>query len=72
MNSAYVLLAFFSIFAVASIIIPSPTFPGSWVCDLLGERALWSVRVFGAIFNGAFYGGMIWLTFTLLGKKLKL
>jgi len=71
MNSASILLAFFSIFAVASIIIPLPMFPGSWFCALFGERIQEYVRVLSAVFNGAFYGGILWLMFVGLGKKLE-
>lgn len=71
MKSGNILLAFFSIFAVASIIIPMPMFPGSWFCNLFGERIQDYVRVFSAFFNGAFYGGILWLMFVGLGKKLE-
>ena len=71
MKSASILLAFFSIFAVASIIIPLPMFPGSWFCALFGERIQEYVRVLSAVFNGAFYGGILWLMFVGLGKKLE-
>jgi hypothetical protein len=70
-KSASILLAFFSIFAVASIIIPLPMFPGSWFCALFGERLVEYVRVLSAVFNGAFYGGILWLMFVGLGKKLE-
>ena len=70
MKSAPILLAFFSIFAVASIIIPLPLFPGSWFCALFGERIADYVRILSAVFNGAFYGGIMWLMFVGLGKKL--
>ena len=71
MKSASILLAFFSIFAAASIIIPLPMFPGSWFCALFGERLAEYVRVLSAVFNGAFYGGILWLMFVGLGKKLE-
>jgi len=70
-KSGSILLVFFSIFAVASIIIPLPMFPGSWFCALLGERLADYVRVLSAVFNGAFYGGILWLMFVGLGKKLE-
>ena len=70
MKSGYILLAFFSIFAAASIIIPLPLFPGSWFCTFFGERIRDFVPVFSAIFNGAFYGGILWLMFVGIGKKL--
>lgn len=71
MNSTHILLAFFCIFAVASIIIPSPMFPGSWFCSLFGERIQDYIRVVSAIFNGAFYGGILGLLFFGLSKKLE-
>ena len=71
MKSGNILLAFFSIFAAASIIIPSPMFPGSWFCDFFGARIQDYVRVLSAVFNGAFYGGILWLMFVGLGKKLE-
>jgi hypothetical protein len=70
-KSGYLLLAFFSIFAAASIIIPLPLFPGSWFCGLFGATISQFVRVLSAVFNGAFYGGILWLMFVGLGKKLE-
>jgi hypothetical protein len=70
-KSGYLLLAFFSIFAAASIIIPLPMFPGNWFCGLFGATLSELVRVFSAVFNGAFYGGILWLMFVGLGKKLE-
>jgi hypothetical protein len=71
MKSGHILIAFFAIFTAASIIIPSPLFPGSWFCSLLGQGAQEYVRVLSAMFNGAFYGGIIGLLFFGLGKKLE-
>jgi len=65
-----ILLAFFSLFAIASILIPVPMFPGSWFCVLLGERIQEYVNVLSAVFNGAFYGVILWLMFVGIGKKL--
>lgn len=71
MKSGKILPAFFAIFAGASIIIPMPMAPGNWFCALLGERIQEYVRVLSAALNGAFYGGILWLTFVGLGKKLE-
>jgi hypothetical protein len=46
-------------------------FPGSWFCTLMGEKIQEYVRVLSAIFNGVFYGGIFWLMFVGLGKKLE-
>jgi hypothetical protein len=71
MKSPRILIVFFSIFAAASIIIPLPMFPGSWFCTLAGEKIQEYVRILSAIFNGFFYGGILWLMFVGLGKKLE-
>jgi hypothetical protein len=46
-------------------------FPGSWFCGLFGATISEFVRVLSAVFNGAFYGGILWLLFAGLGKKLE-
>jgi hypothetical protein len=65
-----ILLAFFSLIAVASLLIPVPMFPGNWFCSLLGQVFMQYVGVLSAVFNGAFYGVILWLMFVGLGKKL--
>ena len=70
MKGLSILLAFFSLFAIASILIPVPMFPGSWFSALLGERIQEYVGVLSAVFNGAFYGVILWLMFVGIGKKL--
>jgi hypothetical protein len=65
-----IILAFFSIFAVASLLIPTPMFPGSWFCAAIGPGALAYIGILSAIFNGAFYGSILWLIFNSLSKKL--
>ena len=64
------MLAFFALFAAASILIPAPMFPGNWFCALLGEGIQEYVRILSAVFNGAFYGVILWLMFIGIGKKL--
>ena len=70
MKGLSILLAFFSLFAIASILIPAPMFPGSWFCALLGGIIQGYVNVLSAVFNGAFYGVILWLMFVGIGKKL--
>ena len=70
MKGLYILLAFFSLIAAASLLIPVPMFPGNWFCSLLGEAVLDYVWVVSAVFNGAFYGVILWLAFVGLGRKL--
>jgi len=70
MKGLTILLAFFSLFAIASILIPVPMFPGSWFCALIGGSIQEYVNVLSAVFNGAFYGVILWLMFVGIGKKL--
>ena len=70
MKGLYILLAFFSLIAVASLLIPVPMFPGNWFCSMLGEVVFSYVSVLSAVFNGAFYGVILWLMFVGLGRKL--
>lgn len=66
----YILLAFFSLIVTASLLIPVPLFPGNWFCSLLGEVVSDYVWVMSAVFNGAFYGVILWSMFVGLGRKL--
>ena len=70
MKGITILLAFFSLFAVASLLIPAPMFPGSWFCALVGEGIRDYVSILSAVFNGAFYGVILWLVFIGIGRKL--
>ena len=65
-----IIMAFFSLFAVASLLIPVPLFPGSWVCGLIGQGILGYVNVLSAVFNGLFYGVILWLVFIGVSRKL--
>jgi hypothetical protein len=65
-----VIIMFFIIFAVATYLIPAPLFPGNWFCMLIGSQVLENIQIFSALFNGAFYGTMLWLLFIALGRKI--
>ncbi len=64
------LFAFFSLFAVASLLIPVPMFPGSWFCAVIGQGVRDYVGVLSAVFNGVFYGVVLWLFFVGVSRKL--
>jgi hypothetical protein len=70
MKGMIILLVFFSIFAVASLLIPVPLFPGNWFCTLIGEGIRDYVRILSALFNGVFYGVILWSVFIAIGRKL--
>lgn len=66
-----IILAFFSLFAVASLLIPVPLFPGSWFCAVIGQGIQDYVSVLSAVFNGLFYGVILWLFFIGISRKLE-
>jgi hypothetical protein len=66
-----IILVFFSLFAVASLLIPVPLFPGSWFCALIGQGIRDYVRIFSAVFNGMFYGVILWMVFIGISRKLE-
>jgi len=65
------ILAFFSLFAAASLLIPTPMFPGSWFCAAIGQGIQEYVGVLSAVFNGLFYGVILWLFFIGISRKLE-
>jgi hypothetical protein len=66
-----IILVFFSLFAVASLLIPVPLFPGSWFCALIGQGVRDYVSILSAVFNGMFYGVILWLIFIGISRKLE-
>ena len=66
-----IILAFFSLFAAASLLIPVPLFPGSWFCAAIGQGIQDYVSVLSAVFNGAFYGSILWIIFIGISRKLE-
>ena len=71
MRGALILIVFFSMFTVASLLIASPMFPGTVFCALIGEAAVEYAEYLGAVFSGVFYGAILWLVFTLISKRLE-
>jgi len=65
-----ILLAFFSLFTVASLLIPSPMFPGNFFCDLIGTAFTDYANYLSAVFNGIFYGAILWCAFFAINRKL--
>ncbi|MGB9671686.1 MAG: hypothetical protein ACPL0C_02745 [Candidatus Bathyarchaeales archaeon] len=70
MKGAMILLAFFLLFVFASLLIPSPMFPGYFFCALIGETVSQYTNYLSALFNGIFYGVILWLVFSMISKKL--
>jgi hypothetical protein len=77
MKGASILVVFFLMFTVASLLAPFPMFPGNFLVATIGAR----VRAIGSVisayalylsaaFNGLFYGVLVWLVFAGIGRKL--
>ncbi|MGD8546099.1 MAG: hypothetical protein PVH12_07995 [Candidatus Bathyarchaeota archaeon] len=71
MRGALILLTFFALFLVASLLIPHQMFPGNIFCTLIGEAISQYTWIFSAVFNGIFYGIILWLVFVFLSKRLE-
>ncbi|MEM3701089.1 MAG: hypothetical protein QXL57_09550 [Candidatus Bathyarchaeia archaeon] len=66
-----ILFAFFSMFMVASILIPYPMFPGNILCQIIGKSISEYARYVSALFNGVFYGVILWLVFLDIGRRFE-
>ncbi|MEM1563190.1 MAG: hypothetical protein QW161_00760 [Candidatus Bathyarchaeia archaeon] len=66
-----ILIVFFLMFLAASLLIPSPMFPGNFICTLMGEIGEEYQRFVSAIFNGIFYGTILWLVFVAVSRKFE-
>lgn len=72
MRGSIILISFFLLFTSVSLLISSPVFPGSFFCTLIRENVIREYsRYFSAIFNGAFYGVILWLVFLAIGRRLE-
>jgi hypothetical protein len=71
MRGILILIVFFSMFTAASLLIPSPMFPGIFFCILIGQGATQYTDFLSAVFNGVFYGIILWLVFIVISKRLE-
>jgi len=70
MRGVLILIAFFLLFASASLLIPSPMFPGNFFCTLIGVVSEYS-KYLSAVFNGVFYGVILWVVFALISQRFE-
>jgi len=68
MKGTIILAAFFMTFTFASILIPSPMFPGSILCATLGDVASRFSGLLNALANGIFYGAILWMFFVAISR----
>jgi hypothetical protein len=71
MRGVLILIAFFVLFTAASLLIPSPMFPGNILCTLIGETIREYSKYLSAVFNGVFYGVILWLVFVVTSRRLE-
>jgi len=71
MRGALILIAFFILFTSASLLIPSPMFPGNVLCTWIGEAIREYSKYLSAVFNGIFYGVILWLVFAVTSRRLE-
>jgi len=71
MRGAIILLAFLLLFTSASLLIPSPMFPGNFFCELIGTATSSYAKYLSAVFNGIFYGIILWLVFIVISRRFE-
>lgn len=71
MQGALILTVFFLLFASASLLIPTPMFPGNVFCTLIGDSIVEYTEYLSAVFNGVFYSVILWLVFVVVARKLE-
>jgi len=71
MRGVIILVVFFLMFTVASLLIPSPMFPGNFFWALFGQTASEYTEYLSAVFNGLFYGVILWIVFTVISRRLE-
>ncbi|MDH7564037.1 MAG: hypothetical protein QHH24_04020 [Candidatus Bathyarchaeota archaeon] len=71
MKGLLILFVFFSMFTVASLLIPSPMFPGNFFAAQMGASAGNYIEYLSAVFNGIFYGCILWAIFLVFSRRLE-
>jgi hypothetical protein len=70
MRGIPILIVFFAMITVASLLVPLPMFPGNALCDLIGSGVSTYAVYLSAVVNGLFYGVISWLIFVGISRKL--
>ena len=71
MRGTLILVVFFVLFTSASLLIPSPMFPGNVFCILIGEAISQNIEYLSGLFNGVFYALVLWLVFVGISRRLE-
>jgi hypothetical protein len=70
-RGAIILVVFFLVFTFASLLIPSPMFPGSTLSTFLGAALSEYSAYISAVLNGVFYGVILWVIFAAVSRRLE-
>jgi len=71
MRDSPVFVVFFFFFALATIVVPVPMFPGNMICTLFGTLSASYAFYISAIINGITYGLVAWIVYVLASKKIE-
>lgn len=71
MRGTRILVAFLILFTSASLLIPSPMFPGNVFCTWIGTAISGYEKFLSAFFNGVFYGVILWLAFAVISRRFE-
>jgi hypothetical protein len=71
MRMVPILVIFFLMFTVASLLAPFPMFPGNLLFFSIGPAISEYALYLSAAFNGLFYGVLVWLVFAGISRKLE-
>jgi len=71
MKGTIIFLVFFVLFTGASLLIPSPMFPGNVFCALIGGSVAGYTGLVSAFFNGILYSGVLWVVFVSISRRLE-
>jgi hypothetical protein len=71
MRGTPILIIFFLLFTTASVLVPIPLFPGSFLSNSISPTIGQYAQYVSAVLNGIFYGSMVWLVFIGLSRKLE-
>ncbi len=71
MKGTLILAAFFSVFLLASLLLPLPMFPGNLLCAFIGVGESQYMSFLSALLNGIFYGALLWLVFITISRRLE-
>ncbi|MEM3703755.1 MAG: hypothetical protein QXX79_05005 [Candidatus Bathyarchaeia archaeon] len=71
MRGIPILIVFFTIFLVASLLVPTPMFPGNIFCSLIENISAEYREWLSAVFNAVFYGIILWLVFVAVSRRFE-